>query len=255
MQFGAPVVDIDVLARFTAAVRRRAPEITHQPVAPRMEETFDRVLFPPPIQIIAQQPGLPRTWFSGPDGYLIQLQGDRITVNWRRRSLMQKYPGYVRIRRRFDGHLKQLTAAVEMTGRELPPADLCEVAYVNPVEVPGEHPELRHPDLAAVINRIRAAPEGAYLDQPEDAQYQARWRINVPRGSDRTAGRLYLAAVPNIAAAGNVLYMITLTAHVRPVPEEPGFDALNTGHEYVVLGFKDITTPEMQKHWRMREVR
>jgi uncharacterized protein (TIGR04255 family) len=251
-QFAAPIVDISVLAGFTTAVRRSAPTISHQPVLPRIEETFDRPTMTPPFQFIAQQPGLPRTWFSGIPNYLIQLQGDRITLNWRRSTIEEKYPGYVRVRQRFDRHLKQLAAAVARTGRELPPIDMCEVAYVNPVGVPGEHPEFRHPDLGEVINRIEAAPEGAFLPQPEDAQYQARWRIDHPRGSERPVGRLYLAAVPHLAP--NPLYMITLTAHVRPVPEETGFDALNKAHEYVVLGFEDLTTEKMQKHWRKKKV-
>ena len=62
----APVVDISVLALFTTAVREQAPEITHQPVLPRMEEMFDRPMLMPPFQIIEQVAGLPRTWFSGP---------------------------------------------------------------------------------------------------------------------------------------------------------------------------------------------
>jgi uncharacterized protein (TIGR04255 family) len=257
VQFVAPVVDISVLALFTTAVREQAPEITHQPVLPRMEETFDRPMLMPPFQIVEQIAGLPRTWFSGPDGYLIQLQRDRLTLNWRRQGADQDYPGYIEIRRRFDGHVDQLCSAVAATaGREqLPPIDMCEVAYINPVEVPGPPREFMHPDLAAVINRIRTAPRRAYLGEPEDAQYQARWRIMHSRGSVQTPiGRLYLAATPHVAGdARSPLYLINLTAHVRP-QEEPGFDALNLAHEYVVLGFKDLTTAKMQAYWRITEV-
>jgi len=40
---------------------------------------------------------------------------------------------------------------------------------------------------------------------------------------------------------------------VLPIQEEPTMDALNIAHEYVVVGFKDLTTPEMHKYWRLKE--
>ena len=253
-QFAAPIVDIAALAAFTIAVGKRAPTITHQPVLPRMEETFDAPVFAPAFQIVEQMASLPRTWFIGTDNYLIQLQPDRLTLNWRREAPDTSYPGYAAIRDRFDGHLADLRAAIEGTGRELPPIDICEVAYVNPVEVPGEPEPFRHPDLARLINRLCPAPDESFLGQAEDAQYQARWRIPHPDGSGQPVGRLYLAASPHlVGGAQQPLYLVNLTAHVLP-PKDSTVDALNIAHEYVVLGFKDLTTQEMHEYWRLKEI-
>lgn len=255
VQFPNPVVDIAVLAAFTSDVRDTAPVISHLPILPRMEETFDAPVFAPSFQIIEQAGGLPRTWFAGQDGYLIQLQGDRLTLNWRRTVDGQPYPGYEVIRERFDSHLAQLQHAVRSTGQDLPQIDMCEVAYVNPVEVAGPH-ETTLPDLASLVNRLRPAPPTGYLGQPEDAQYQARWRIMHPAGSGgRPIGRLYLQASPHIAPDMRTpLYLLNLAAHVGPVREDPDVDSLNVAHEYVVLGFEDLTTPEWHHRWQKREV-
>jgi len=254
VQFATPTVDIAALAAFTMAVREQAPSISHQPVLPRMEESFDGPMFAPTFQIIEQMASLPRTWFIGQDGYLVQLQPDRLTVNWRRERPDAAYPGYAEIRARLDRHLDDLRAAVQSTGGHMAPIDLCEVAYVNPIEIPGEHEQYRHPDLARLINRLQAAPDDGFLGMPEDAQYQARWRILHPDGSGRSVGRLYLAASPHWTHdASTPGYLVNLTAHVLPIQEEPTMDALNIAHEYVVVGFEDLTTPEMHKYWRLKD--
>ncbi len=257
VQFEEPVVDIAALAAFTTAVAEIAPALTHQPVLPRIEETFDAPFFVPAFQIIDQTASLPRTWFAGHDGYLVQLQPDRLTLNWRRERPDAVYPGYAAIRERFDTHLRDLQRAVLGTGRDLPAVEICDVTYVNPVEVPGGGEEVfAHPDLAMLINRLRPAPVDGFLGPPEDAQYQARWRIPHPNDARRAIGRLYLAAGPLLAAdAQTPLYLVNLTAHVLPVQEDSGIDALNIAHEYVVLGFKDLTTTKMHDHWRLKEPR
>jgi uncharacterized protein (TIGR04255 family) len=253
VQFATPAVDIAALAAFTTAVREAAPAISHQQVLPRMEETFDKPFFAPAFQIIEQMASLPGTWFAGPDGYLIQLQPDRLTLNWRREPNGAPYPGYAAIRSRFDSHLAALRDAVQGTGHQIPAIDICEVTYVNPIEIPGPHQAFRHPDLGRLINRLCAAPPDGFLGDPEDAQYQARWRIQHPHVPDQAIGRLYLAASPHVAGDMQTpLYLVNLTAHVLP-DKESTFDALNVAREYVVLGFKDLTTRDMHDHWQLKE--
>lgn len=250
IQFASPMVDIAVLAAFTIAVRETAPHVSHQPVLPRMEETFNAPAPVPMFQFVDQAAGLPRTWFAGDDGYLVQLQPDRMTLNWRRSG--DDYPGYASVRKRFDKHLEQLQVAVLGAHRVMPPIDLCEVAYVNPIEVPDDQQDaFAHPDLASLINRVQQSPAVGFLGQPEDALYQARWRIKHPLDPGRPVGRLHVSASPTVAD-GHSLYMVNVLARVKPGQEEE-YDAVNMAHEYVVLGFTDLTTKHMHEFWKRKE--
>ena len=51
------------------------------------------------------------------------------------------------------------------------------------------------------------------------------------------------------------IYLVNLTARVMPRRStvDGAMKALDVGHEWVVMGFKDLTTSEMHKHWELRE--
>lgn len=253
LQFANPVVDIAVLAAFATAVVKVAPQVEHQVVLPRMQETFNAPTPTPMFELVEQGASLPRTWFGGNDGFLIQLQPDRLTVNWRRDVGGGEYPGYQKVRTRFDQHFGDLQRAAAGVGRELPPVDLCEVSYINPVLVPGDHQPFTHPDLAHLINRVKKAPDGGFLGQPEDAAYQARWRIAHPDDGERPIGRLHVSVLPNVNFVDQTpIYLVNMTARVLH-EQDAGYDAANIAHEHVVLGFEDLTTPEMHVLWNQKE--
>jgi uncharacterized protein (TIGR04255 family) len=190
---------------------------------------------------------------------LVQLQPHRLTLNWRRPDADAPYPRYELLRRRFRQHLKRLTDALDEAG-QLHPINLSQVTYVNPIEYPGAGTiGLAHPDLAKIINRLRPRPRDAFLPETEDAQIQTRWRIPAEAVGRRTgppAGRLHLSVAPGLKPPGETpIYIANLTAHVMPRggSVDRAMDALDVGHEWVVLGFKDLTTSEMHTHWGLRE--
>jgi hypothetical protein len=222
-----------------------------------MSETFDQVFTPPSIEIHLEAPAsLPRTWFASEDGVqLVQLQHDRLTLNWRELDREVSYPRYDALRARFSELLQHLVSALEDIGAT-PLVNLCEVTYVNPIEYGGGN---GHPDLAKIINRLRSRPKGAFLPEAEDAQLHARWRIpaeEVGREGLPPAGRLYLSATPGLKPPDNTpIYLANLTAHVMPNGDDPdsAMAALDVGHKWVVLGFKDLTTPQMHREWGLKE--
>lgn len=260
VQFSEPVVDWLVLAEFTVRTRSELPQTSQQPALPRIDETFDVVPGLPPFQITFEpQPPLPRTWFISGDGaLLVQVQADRMSLNWRRTSHDAAYPRYDDLRSRFDAHLDTLFACIAGAGRDAPSIDVCEVAYVNPVEVPGRHRGPGHPDLAKVVNRLRPPRRDAFLPPAEDAQYQARFRIPSSSGGDAPCGRLTVSAAPTLEqASSQPIYMVQLLARVLPDSGDVAAagEALDRGHEWVVLGFKDVTTPAMHEIWGLMEKR
>lgn len=260
-QFASDTVDLDVLASFSSAVKSQLPNRQRQPPAPPMREVFDAAQPAPSFEISFEPPdALPRSWFINSDGSrLVQLQGDRISLNWRRVTEDATYPRYVNLRRDFSRYLRTLQTAVEEADRQMPPVNMCEVTYVNPVEVPTRPKGGGHPELAEVLNRLRQRPPRAFLPHVEDAQLQARWRIpssEIGVSPDRPVGRLYLAAQPGLKPQTGVpIHVLTVTARLMPAggTQREAMAALDVGHRWVVLGFKDVTTRDMHKQWGLRE--
>ncbi len=255
-QFAGEVIDLDVLAGFASAVRSELPNRQRQPTAAHIRELFDVPQPQPQFEISLEPPNaLPRSWFISGDGSrLVQLQGDRISLNWRRPDNSSKYPSYTTLRRDFRRYFGTLRKAIEEAGGPAPEVDLSEVTYVNPVEAPVASKGGGHPELANILNRVRPRPRKAFLPHAEDAQIQTRWRIPGSEigAADRPAGRLYLAAAPGLMPPGNVpIYIVSLTGRVLPADgsERAAWQALDVAHKWVVLGFTDLTTREMHDHW------
>jgi uncharacterized protein (TIGR04255 family) len=256
-QFAGEAVDLDVLARFASEVRGKLPRVERQPVAPPMHETFDATPVEQIFQVTLDQ--LPRTWLLSEDGArLVQLQADRISYNWRRLD-SQRYPRYSTLRREFRGYVSLLGDLLKATGRRMPAVNLCEVHYVNHVPA-GPGSGGGHAELAQFVNRLRARPPRAYLPHVEDSQFNARWRIPASAlGKDeggRPVGRLLFTAGPGLKPpAFEPIYVINLVGRVIPLSQAltDAWKALDVAHEWVVLGFKDLTTPRMHKEWGLEE--
>ena len=260
VQFQPDTVDVEVLGRFAREVRHELPVRQRQPVVPPMVETFDKAPVTPSIEIHMEAPtALPRTWFMSEDGVqLVQLQHDRFTFNWREFERAVAYPRYDQLRARFEELFGRLLAGLDELGTA-PFINLCEVTYVNPIEYRGRAAAGHHPDLAKIINRLRPRPRSAFLPEAEDAQLQARWRIpseELGREEPPPAGRLYLSAAPGLKPPENTpIYLVNLTARVIPAGGDSGsaMTALDVGHKWAVLGFKDLTTTRMHREWGLKE--
>jgi uncharacterized protein (TIGR04255 family) len=247
------VVDLVTLALFAERVRKEFPNQTQQLPAQAVEpEAFGQTPSSvPPFRIeLQQEVQLPRLWFESRDRErLIQLQADRISVNWR---LLDgdptKYPRYSRLRGVFQTQLKRVAAIAKDQGQHLN-VNACEVLYVNPIEPAKQASTGTHPDLSTVLSIVRPPSSNAFLGQPEDSQLQARWRI--PGDEGRPVGRLYLSALPALSDAQKPIYLVQMSGRTTPVGSEikDVLAALDLGHEWVVRGFADVTTKSMHKIW------
>jgi len=255
VQFAAPAVDLEVLAAFRTAVKAELPRSEQQPLLAPLVERFDVAPRTPSFEIrFDTQAGLPRSWFLSEDQrQLVQLQPDRLSLNWRRMDDSDAYPRYATLRDTFTRHLEVLRGCIRDAGRPIPGINLVELVYVNAIEFPGSSADDDHPDLARIINRFNPGKPAGFLGQPEDAQLEARWRIpGTSLGVERPAGRLYLSATPALKASEiSPIYMVTMTGRVMPTEGNPeaAMEALDVAHEWVVLGFDDLTTPEMHRLW------
>ena len=258
LQFSEPVVDLDVLADFSRALRADFPDRQQQPPLPKMSEPVG-LFSPPQLQIEFGLTSLPRTWLLSADGHrLIQVQADRLVLNWRRLEGDQPYPRYTTLSGEFADLIGALDAAAKSAGRPRIVVDFCEISYVNEIVVPGIEPTQRHPDLSEVISVVKKVKGKAFLPDAEDAQFQARWRIDpaaLPPGS--SVGRLYLAVSPGYRADTQLpIYAMNLAARIVPPPDADltaAMPLLDVGHDWIVRGFADITTEKMHRVWELEE--
>lgn len=253
VQFVQPVVDLEVLAEFALAIRAEFPSREQVEPLPRASESFSR---PPDAARIELRFGggpMPRTWFVGVDQrLLVQLQADRLTFNWRRVEPGDRYPHYAELRPKFDVIRGQLDDILKRSGREPATIDHVEVSYINELASVDEPSGNTHPTLANMLTTVEDIEPDGFLPKPEDAGYMARFRIQSQDGRDEPAGRLI---VSTDAAYRTIdqrpIYLLKLSANLVGTftTREAVIDMLDLGRRWIVEGFLQLTTPEIQNTW------
>lgn len=200
------------------------PNVTQQPELPPM----------PPLEgseglfiQLRVAPGA-RLWFeAAARDYLIQVQDDRLAVNWRRVGEVA-YPRYVQVRERFTsawGDLRALVGAGDSGVSQV------EVSYVNLVP--------RAPDvvLAGWQNPVCSQANGRFT-----AQYEEEVRL----GSSSRARR-----VTTLVGAYGERPETRLTLTVRAEPDDTSepLSAIDAARAHIVGRFRKITDSAMHKEW------
>jgi len=201
------------------------------------------------VQTFADAPPLPRVWFLNADGTeLIQVQSNRLIVNWRRGAGAEPYPRYTHILKRFKAALQLLSGlmAEENLGQIVP--NQCEITYVN--HILAEKEWSKHGDIANVVTIWRNQYSDSYLGAPEDVAFAARYRMVAEDGA--TLGRLQVALQPAFRREdSSPIFALTVTA--RGAPASASFESalalFDKQHEWIVRGFTSITATGLHKFW------
>lgn len=235
---------------------REFPKTQDQPPLddPQELEVEKRQELRPSVQfepLPANTPPL-RTWFLNDDETrLLQIQHNRIARNWRRANTTAPYPSYDSIRQPFKEDLQKIGAffSENKIGRLVPKQ--CEVTYVNHI-VAGEGWKT-HSDLENVIVPWRES-DHKFLPKIEDARMA--WRYVIRRDSV-FLGRLHVSLQPAYrtkkgSGSEDAILVLTLTARGKPLDNttDGALAFLDIGHEWIVRGFAELTTPAMrEKVW------
>jgi uncharacterized protein (TIGR04255 family) len=249
MGFGIPQIGL-LWQRF----RNNFPNTEEQPPIPHATEEFGVRLGPRislNAEILSQFP-TPRVWFLNATGSeLIQVQTDRLILNWRRTADNDEYPHYVAVRRKFDDAVGELRAFLSEEGLPDIQPDQCEVTYVNHFRSgkTWEH----HGQADRVVTVWNGRPEDDLLNDPEDVRFAMKYVI---AEHDSTLGRLHVAFEPAYRLVDNEPILL-LTLIARGAPVGGGLSGvgrfLDIGHEWIVRGFTSLTTVEMHKVWGRRD--
>ncbi len=245
---GLRSVDIGVLHE---RWRDRYPATLDQPVLPPVPvETFG-----PPSLGVTFHLGAPtgtRVWFQTAGGErVVQVQADRLVLNWRRVSPADDYPRFATLRPEFARVLAELAELNDSLGVGPLRVGQAEVSYTNTIEQLGAEP-VTPSDIIAPWSGDHT---DAFLPPEEDVRLDLRYRIPKADGTG-PAGRLYVAMQPAIRPGPGQTTpesSFVLQLFARGVPSTPetagALDFLDLAHEWVVNGFVSLTTPRMHKVW------
>jgi uncharacterized protein (TIGR04255 family) len=207
------------------------------------------------VQSFDDAPPLPRVWYlDDKQNELIQIQRDRIVVNWRQGSSPEPYPRYVSLINRFRFALRTFSAfaASENLGNVSPTQ--CEVTYVN--HIPAGEGWLKHGELGNVVTTWNNKYSDSFLSVPEDVEFRARYRMNDAEG--RPLGRLYIAFQPGYRTTeGKPIFVMNVIARGEPQSADSNavFRLFDYEHDWIVRSFASITTSQMHEVWRRKNGR
>ena len=239
--------DVPHFGLFWNEIRSEFPNFESKPPLGSAIESPEAM--PVRLQLELQEKLDPRCWFLTDDKQrLIQVQNNRFLYNWRKGDSATPYPEYdASVRPAFARESKRFSDFLSTVG--LGPIEVLqgEVTYVNHLEIGKGW--LSAADLTNVL-RCWAEPKGGtFLPSPEGVSLDVRYRF------PKNLGRLHVSLRPAVRNTdGAEILQLKLTARGRP--EGSDLDSaliwLDTGREWVVRGFADLTTDAMHKIWRRR---
>jgi len=254
-EFGAPpVVEVALGVQFRPLFALRPIELGS--LRDRWRAAYPIVQEQPPLPPSIEAPtgGLPavqfmvgpalqsRIWFVSEDqSNLVQLQHDRLTVNWRQIA-EGPYPRYPAVRADFEQRFQDLMSFVSDQAIAEVSVTQVEVTYINAIDAASGEMG----DLSRVLRHWQAPPP--QLGQPE----QARSAIvfGVP-GLGRPPVRMYVAVDPAQRPGGAPALFLTLTIRGAPTGEGlvEALDFMDQAHEHVVRSFAELTPESMHDQW------
>jgi uncharacterized protein (TIGR04255 family) len=202
----------------------------------------------PPIGVPGQFPamfvniGAPaiRLWLLSEDGsLLLQLQRDRLILNWRHAS-SDPYPHYDTLRPQFVRALRELTAFVREHGLGSIVGSAVEVSYVNEVVT-----ESGLPSLSGILTAVSG--QDHHLGMPVASRI-----IQAYNARSTGSGPAVLTLTADTQGRGPNSTLITLTYRAAvslDATEEDVMGTMDLGHRDVLIGFAESTTDAMHTAW------
>lgn len=175
---------------------------------------------------------------------VVQLQHDRLTVNWRRSTPETPYPRYPAVRSTFESRATDLAGFI--TERDLGRLSVTqvEVTYINSIETAPENLG----DISQILRNWEGpAPD---LGQPEQASFSLVF--SVP-GLGRPPVRFYVAVNPARRPDGSPALFLTLTVRGAPTGGDlaDALSFMDQAHAHIVRSFALLTPDAMHLQWKI----
>lgn len=238
-----PGLTLPLVGAFWSQLRDQFPETEH--AIPAVDGQGNVALDP------ATQLPWPRLWMISPDKTrLLQIQSDRLLLNWRRIAPDCPYPRYPELLAQFE---RLFAAYVSFVEKNCGGADIqltaCELTYVN-------HIAFEHDTSPAKIAEA-VFSKAAWQPPVPGAKLAGFGWLNTYRLDDEL-GALNLRCAPGSRSADmHPLVILELSvqgvATARDDSTDPVRFWMNKAHESIVTTFAAITDPEVQvQRWGLK---
>ena len=202
----------------------------------------------PPIDSVTGLP-LPRVWFiNSGESRLIQFQANRLHFNWRSRDTERQYPRHPDIAACFEKAFTRLESFANDLGLGDIRPERYELTYIN--HIPKGKGWETISDVPSIFPDLHWS-EKKFLPFPNNLAWN--WRFALP--SD--AGMLQVKLSQASLAADPSVPVLILELTARGIGAEKTAEGrkqwFDLAHEWVVRGFLDITSPNIQKQIWGRE--
>lgn len=186
----------------------------------------------------------PRLWLQNYEGSrLLQLQQDRLVVNWRRLPDGPPYPRYAAIREFLVDAWERLTGVMGDLERNVPDPSVCEVLYVNRFE--DDRHQTGGGDMSAIVSPWTGSMSDDFLPSPSATGIFAHF--------DLPEGRGWLAIEGQSGGSDQGTRGAGLNLVSRGRPSSPDLDGvldfMDLAHEWIVRGFTSFTTAGAHQRW------
>lgn len=228
----------------------------------RWRETYPHVEEQPPLPPSIEGPVGPginlqigfgpvpnaRYWFvSETSADIIQLQNDRIVVNWRDVEAGESYPRYDVMIERFDRALADLSAFVDEEQLGQVVITQAELNYINDMGAPDN-------DGVGLDKLLRGWPGTPqhHLGQPVQARLQLSF--DVPDVGHPPV-RMFVSVEPTLRVDGEQRELMTLSVRGAPVDDSAAaaLKFLDGAHDHLVQSFLELTPENMPATWGLKK--
>ncbi len=191
---------------------------------------------------------LPRVWFINKlDDQLVQFQFDRFYFNWRRKE--SDYPRYNHVIKNFESVRNTIEKFfVKFELGELKPIE-CELTYIN--HIPKGQGWNTIDDLPKIfLDFAWKQTNDRFLPNPE----KVSWNTEFPLQDEKGYLTVHLKQAIRTEDKAPLLVLELKTRGIgKSTTKEAIREWFDVAHEWIVRGFTDLTTPEIQKFWERKE--
>ena len=180
-----------------------------------------------------------RFWFLNNSGRLIQVQRDRLIVNWRKEVESAGYPRYGSLRTELEKRLAEFSEFLVNHHQGPLRPNAIEVTYVNQVSLAGESPK-----LSDIVSLLQSPPKD--VGSPIEANLSVRFDASTHL--DRESAVLVINAQRS-STVEPPLAVLQLSCSIPVRDLSDAFVALDKARYHVVQSFRSVTTDKMHEEW------
>jgi uncharacterized protein (TIGR04255 family) len=177
---------------------------------------------------------------------LIQVQRNAFIRNWRQTEQTAEYEHYENVRPLFERDWNTFSAFLQSESLGGAEVVQCEVTYINHLVRGTEWDSFE--DVSRIF-RLWSGKSVGELRASQMVSFMTAFEL------PDNAGRLQVVVQPGLRKSDSKeIIQFTLTATGKPTGSGVSdiLQWLDIGHVAVVTSFRDLTTPEMHKHWGIK---